>query len=126
MVLAVALGFVLSAIWEMVVGRWSEPDDWFLPLLVVTVIFIGANRTWSPFRLSVLLALCLVLFCSAATVVAEATGDIPGYNTAMEITFFLVAINVVLGVLAALWLVLGLRTFDAGMAGEPAGAKRKW
>ena len=47
-------------------------------------------------------------------------------STAMEITFFLVAINVVLGALAALWLVLGLRTFDAGMAGEPAGAKRKW
>ncbi len=126
-VLAVALGFVLSAIWDMVVGGWWDPGDWFLPLLIVTVIFIRANRTWSPFRLSVLLALCVVLFFSAAIVVAEVAEDIPGsYSTAMEMTFFLVAINVVLGALAALWLVLGLRTFDAGMAGEPAGAKRKW
>ncbi len=124
--LAVALGFVLGTIWDMVVGGWWDPGDWFLPLLVVTVIFIRANRTWSPLRLSVLFALCLVLFPSATIVVAEVADDIPGYSTAMEMTFFLVAINVVLGALAALWLVLGLRTFDAGMAGEPAGAKRKW
>jgi len=117
---------VLSAIWEMVVGRWSEPDDWFLPLLVVTVIFIRANRTWSPFRLSVLFALSLVLFSSAMIVVVEIVDDIPGYHAASEEALMVVAFNVVAGALAGLWLVLGLRTFDAGMAGEPVGAKRKW
>jgi len=123
--LAIAFGFVLGTVWDIVASGYWHPGQWLLPLVIVTAAFLAANRTWGPFRLSVLLALCLLVFFSAG-VALEEMDYFSGYYPGSALFWWVVCMDVVVGVLAAVWLVLGLRIFDAGLAGELPVARGRW
>jgi hypothetical protein len=118
-VLAFVLGSILTAVYEAIIqGSW-EPDAWLLPLTILTAVFFVLNRTWTPVRLSALLALSILLLSSGEFAVGKAVEAQHTYG-AEWYTAFILGTNVVGGALFCVWLALGLRTFDAGLAGAPA------
>jgi len=118
--LAIGLGFLLSAVSNAFFGWDWDPGDWLVSLIIVVAVFFALNRTWTPFRLSLLLGLHLLLFVSGEFAVGEFMNGLGSLGDAWQIGVFILGTNVVVGTLVLLWLLLGLRTFDAGLAGEPA------
>lgn len=98
----------------------------FLPLLsvipsvVALAVFWRAMRSWTPWRLSVLLALSFLVHTNMVVSVAVLVDSVPGASMTI---FVLVVGHAVVGALALMWWRLGLRIFDAGMAEEPAAVR---
>ena len=120
--IAITLGFLLSTTYTLLFDWHWDVNDWLLPVLVVTASLVAVNRTWTPWRLSVLLGLSIILGLSAMFAVADYVNSARGYG---EDLLFLAGVSAVIGSLVVGWLVLGLRTFERGFAGELARTKRR-
>jgi len=121
---AALLAMVLGTVYGLFFGYRWDVYDWLLPLLVATGVFLGASRRrWTSWRMSVLLSLCIVIFITAFVSLAEMVEGLPGYDSIRDVFLMMVGTTGIVGILAAVWFVLGMRTFDAGMAGEHARAR---
>ena len=121
-----ALGMLLSMFsmfffFLFVMVPFLLPGLGLLPLLGVTAAYLKLNKKWTPWRLSALLALTLMICVSGMTTVAMVSTLVPFRSRGGVMVTALVVANVLLAAFAIFWWRLGVRIFDEGMAREPAG-----
>jgi len=115
------LGGVLSMLsipLLMLGGRFFFPLVSLVPAVVILAVFWRITRRWTAWRLSVLLALSLMVYSNGLMSVAFLT------RTSTMVPMLLAG-HAIAGALALMWWRLGLRIFDAGMAAEPATARSR-
>ncbi len=125
------LGVVGSAVWGVVMvwvfalvsGLFRmrvllEPEALLGGAVAVTVVLLAGTRNWKPWRLGLLLALNFYTVIFAIVV----AGETFGYNEALLFTLLGSGLT---WLITAGWLLMSLRLFGAGMAGEQARLWRR-
>jgi len=131
-----ALGLAGTVIWMLILGWilvlfvevlrvWrGGPGPWlFVTLTAIAVLFRGTRR-WAPWRLGLMLALCVWAGVLGVATAHEFVEDVLAWWGDRRDLATAVAGNLIVLALVGLWLVLGLRIFDRGMTGEGSAEVR--
>jgi len=123
-VLAFITLLILQVIIAVTMGRGpslSLLGGLFVAGAAVFGCMVGLIRVWTPWRLSVLLAVSFWIFVTGLVAMFAAAFGSSRVSAAVVTA---TGTGIVLA-LAAAWFVLGLRIFDACMAGDPSGVRRR-
>ena len=99
----------------------DEPEIWLVGSLAVTGGLVLVMPQWTAWRLSVLLAfLAFTAMLGMATVIVAVQEKVYGTGYDTNEMIMLAACSGIAWVWLAVWGLIGLRVFDAGIAGRPA------